>query len=239
MAATGVSRTVVREAVAACAPKVWSWCGRASAPLSPGRCGGRSASKSANLESLREVIEVMELRAGVEMEAAGLAAERATTARRSRKIAEAFRRIDAPIGRGERRSIRTSRFIAASPRPPAIRNSCAFWIISAASSFRARRSATATVSAGAARLSRAHPERTHGNPPTRSRRRTRQHGARRHAARTLANSRKRYQKLVAEDRRRSGGGCRVIVNFANRESDADSSGDGRGGRYRYADAPAA
>src|SRR5271168_1745285 len=78
IATTGVSRTVVREAVAALRAEglvvtrqgVGAFV--AAAPRRPFRIEG------GELHSLREVIEVMELRTGVEIEAAGLAAERAS-----------------------------------------------------------------------------------------------------------------------------------------------------------------
>jgi DNA-binding FadR family transcriptional regulator len=50
--------------------------------------------------SLRDVLNVMELRTGVEVEAAGLAAERASAAQ-IKKIGERFAAIDASIERGE------------------------------------------------------------------------------------------------------------------------------------------
>ncbi len=80
IAATGVSRTVVREAVAALRAEglvvtrqgVGAFV--ADTPRRPFRING------GELQSLRDVIEVMELRTGVEVEAAGLAAERASAA---------------------------------------------------------------------------------------------------------------------------------------------------------------
>src|ERR1700730_11567016 len=100
VAANGVSRTVVREAVAAL---------RADG-LVTGR-QGVGAFVAANvrrpfrvdvdgLRSLRQAIEVMELRTGIEIEAAGLAAERATAAQ-IRKIAQAYEAVDRAIDRGE------------------------------------------------------------------------------------------------------------------------------------------
>src|SRR6202035_3796993 len=71
MAATGVSRTVVR---------------------------GPFRIEVDELDSLREALDVMELRAGVEIEAAGLAAERHNGAH-LKKIGEALRRIEAALGR--------------------------------------------------------------------------------------------------------------------------------------------
>src|SRR5215213_2345818 len=74
IAATGVSRTVVREAVAALRAEglvvtrqgVGAFV--AASPRRPFRI------HAGELRSLREVIEVMELRTGIEIEAAGLAA---------------------------------------------------------------------------------------------------------------------------------------------------------------------
>src|SRR6266478_52564 len=66
IAATGVSRTVVREAVAA----------------------------------LRAVLDVMELRTGIEIEAAGLAADRGS-ASQIRRIVECFDAVGAALKRGE------------------------------------------------------------------------------------------------------------------------------------------
>jgi GntR family transcriptional repressor for pyruvate dehydrogenase complex len=100
IAATGVSRTVVREAVAAL---------RAEGLVVTRQ--GVGAFVSANprrpfrihageLRSLRDVIEVMELRTGIEIEAAGLAAERATSAN-LRSIAEAYAAIDRAFRQGD------------------------------------------------------------------------------------------------------------------------------------------
>src|SRR6516164_11319657 len=80
IAATGVSRTVVREAVAALRAEglvvtrqgVGAFV--AETPRRPFRI------ETGDLQSLRDVIQVMELRTGVEVEAAGLAAERASAA---------------------------------------------------------------------------------------------------------------------------------------------------------------
>ena len=100
MAATGVSRTVVREAVA---------CLRADGLVMVRQGVGAFVAAHVRrpfrievdeLDSLREALDVMELRAGVEIEAAGLAAERHNGAH-IKKIAEAYRRIEDAIGRGE------------------------------------------------------------------------------------------------------------------------------------------
>src|SRR5262245_23157953 len=100
IAATGVSRTVVREAVAALRAEglvvtrqgVGAFV--ADTPRRPFRIDGGA------LQSLHDVIAVMELRTGVEVEAAGLAAERATAAQ-LRAIKDAFEAIEAAVARGE------------------------------------------------------------------------------------------------------------------------------------------
>ena len=100
IAATGVSRTVVREAVAAL---------RADGLVVTRQGVGAFVADHARrpfridpvkLHSLREVLEVMELRTGIEIEAAGLAAERAAAAD-VRKIVEAYEAIDKAIRRGD------------------------------------------------------------------------------------------------------------------------------------------
>src|ERR1044071_796069 len=78
IAATGVSRTVVREAVAALRAEglvITRQGVRAFVADSPRRPFRIEADE---LGTLREVLQVMELRTGIEIEAAGLAAERAT-----------------------------------------------------------------------------------------------------------------------------------------------------------------
>jgi GntR family transcriptional regulator, transcriptional repressor for pyruvate dehydrogenase complex len=100
IATTGVSRTVVREAVAALRAEglvvtrqgVGAFV--AAAPRRPFRI------ESGDLRSLREVIEVMELRTGIEIEAAGLAAERANGAQLV-SIDDAYGAVDQAIGRGD------------------------------------------------------------------------------------------------------------------------------------------
>jgi DNA-binding FadR family transcriptional regulator len=101
IAAFGVSRTVVREAVAALRAEglVSTRQGVGAfvtdeAPLRPFRI------EPGGLASLGEVLQLMELRTGVETEAAGLAAERATRAG-IRALEGALRAIDAAIRRGE------------------------------------------------------------------------------------------------------------------------------------------
>jgi GntR family transcriptional repressor for pyruvate dehydrogenase complex len=98
--ATGVSRTVVREAVAAL---------RAEGLVVTRQGVGAFVANVARrpfridfdgLHSLREVLDVMELRTGVEVEAAGLAAERGT-APQIRKIEEAYEAVNRAVARGK------------------------------------------------------------------------------------------------------------------------------------------
>jgi DNA-binding FadR family transcriptional regulator len=100
IAATGVSRTVVREAVAAL---------RADGLVVTRQGVGAFVAENVRrpfriefdeLRTLREVLEVMELRTGIEIEAAGLAAERATPAQ-LRRIAECFEAIGSAVRRGD------------------------------------------------------------------------------------------------------------------------------------------
>jgi GntR family transcriptional repressor for pyruvate dehydrogenase complex len=100
IAATGVSRTVVREAVAAL---------RADGLVVTRQGVGAFVAETVRrpfriefdeLRTLREVLEVMELRTGIEIEAAGLAAERAMPAQ-LRRIAECFDEIANVVRRGE------------------------------------------------------------------------------------------------------------------------------------------
>jgi GntR family transcriptional repressor for pyruvate dehydrogenase complex len=100
IAATGVSRTVVREAVAAL---------RADGLVVTRQGVGAFVAENVRrpfriefdeLRTLREVLAVMELRTGIEVEAAGLAAERASPVK-LRKIAECFEQMGSAIRRGE------------------------------------------------------------------------------------------------------------------------------------------
>lgn len=101
VAAMGVSRTVVREAVAAL---------RAQGLIVTRQGAGAFVAADADrrpfqlsfdgLPSIDEVLDVMELRASVEVEAAGLAAERGSTPARGR-VATALMAVDAALGRGE------------------------------------------------------------------------------------------------------------------------------------------
>jgi DNA-binding FadR family transcriptional regulator len=99
IAATGVSRTVIREAVAAL---------RADRLVVTRQGVGAFVADNVRRpfrvdfdehSSLRDVLNVMELRTGVEVEAAGLAAERASPAQ-IKKIGERFAAIDAAIEHG-------------------------------------------------------------------------------------------------------------------------------------------
>src|SRR5262245_22001021 len=98
IAATGVSRTVVREAVAALRAEglvtTRQGVGAFVADSRPFRLDGGVP------HSLQDVIEIMELRTGVEIEAAGLAAERASATHLAR-ITDAYRAVDQAIRRGE------------------------------------------------------------------------------------------------------------------------------------------
>jgi len=99
--AMGVSRTVVREAVAAL---------RAQGLIVTRQGAGAFVAADADrrpfqlafdgLPSIAEVLEVMELRASVEVEAAGLAAERGSATARKR-VGTALAAIDVALARGE------------------------------------------------------------------------------------------------------------------------------------------
>ena len=121
MAAFGVSRTVVREAVAALRAE-----GLVETRQGVGAFVSRDAQRRpfridpGSAQSLSDVLDVMELRTGVEVEAAGLAANRATAASR-RRIAQALSAFDAAIARGEAAIEEDFRFhqsIAAAARNP-------------------------------------------------------------------------------------------------------------------------
>ena len=100
-AALGVSRTVVREAVAAL---------RAEGLVEARQGSGVFVTTDVQrrpfridpeaLRSLDAVLDVMELRTGLEIEAAGIAADRVDTAGRGR-IARALAAIDAALAKGE------------------------------------------------------------------------------------------------------------------------------------------
>jgi GntR family transcriptional repressor for pyruvate dehydrogenase complex len=100
IAAAGVSRTVVREAVAALRAEglVLTRQGVGAFVADTDRRPFRIEVSEAG--SLREVLEIMELRTGIEIEAAGLAAERASADDRQ-SIESAFEAIAQAIARGE------------------------------------------------------------------------------------------------------------------------------------------
>jgi GntR family transcriptional repressor for pyruvate dehydrogenase complex len=100
IAATGVSRTVVREAVAALRAEGLVLTRQGVGAFVADHARRPFRIDPVKLHSLREVLEVMELRTGIEVEAAGLAAERASAAD-IRKIVEAYEAIDKAIRRGD------------------------------------------------------------------------------------------------------------------------------------------
>ena len=101
VAAMGVSRTVIREAVAALRAQglVVTRQG-AGAFVAPDIEQRPFRLALDGLSSINEVLEVMELRASVEVEAAGLAASRGSIVAR-RRVARALAAIDAALERGE------------------------------------------------------------------------------------------------------------------------------------------
>ena len=100
IAATGVSRTVVREAVAALRAAGLVITRQGSGAFVADRVRPPFRVDFDENSPLREVLNVMELRTGVEVEAAGLSAERATPAQ-MKKIAERYRAIQSAIERGD------------------------------------------------------------------------------------------------------------------------------------------
>jgi len=100
IAATGVSRTVIREAVAALRAD-----GLVVTRQGVGAFVAENVRRPFRVDfdessSLAEVLNVMELRAGVEIESAGLAAERATSDQ-VRKISDRLAAVQTAINRGE------------------------------------------------------------------------------------------------------------------------------------------
>jgi len=100
IAATGVSRTVVREAVAALKADRLVLTRQGVGAFVADQVRRPFRVDFDERSTLREVLNVMELRTGVEVEAAGLAAGRASAAQ-VRKIADRFAAINNAIGRGE------------------------------------------------------------------------------------------------------------------------------------------
>jgi len=99
IAATGVSRTVVREAVAALKADRLVVTRQGVGAFVADQVRRPFRVDFDERSSLREVLNVMELRTGVEVESAGLAAERATPAQ-AKKIADRFAAIQSAIERG-------------------------------------------------------------------------------------------------------------------------------------------
>jgi GntR family transcriptional regulator, transcriptional repressor for pyruvate dehydrogenase complex len=100
IAATGVSRTVVREAVAALRAEGLVVTRQGVGAFVPANARRPFRVDLDQLTSLRDVLDVMELRTGVEIETAGLAAERAAPVQ-IRKIVDCLGAIDAALKRGE------------------------------------------------------------------------------------------------------------------------------------------
>lgn len=100
VAATGVSRTVVREAVAALRAEGLVVTRQGAGAFVASDIERRPFRLALDgLPSIEEVLDIMELRASVEVEAAGLAACRGTISSR-RQVAEALADIDAALQRG-------------------------------------------------------------------------------------------------------------------------------------------
>jgi GntR family transcriptional repressor for pyruvate dehydrogenase complex len=101
VAAMGVSRTVVREAVAALRARGLVVTRQGAGAFVAADADRRPFQLSFDgLPSIAEVLDVMELRASVEVEAAGLAAERGSSLAR-RRVGAALAAIDAALDRGE------------------------------------------------------------------------------------------------------------------------------------------
>lgn len=99
IAATGVSRTVVREAVAALKADRLVVTRQGVGAFVADHVRRPYRVDFDETSPLREVLNVMELRTGVEIEAAGLAAERATPAQ-VKKIADRLAAIQSAIEKG-------------------------------------------------------------------------------------------------------------------------------------------
>jgi DNA-binding FadR family transcriptional regulator len=99
IAATGVSRTVIREAVAALRADGLVFTRQGVGAFVADRVRRPFRVDFDEHSPLREVLNVMELRTGVEVEAAGLSAERASPAQ-VKKIVERYNTIENAIARG-------------------------------------------------------------------------------------------------------------------------------------------
>jgi GntR family transcriptional repressor for pyruvate dehydrogenase complex len=100
IAATGVSRTVVHEAVAALRAEGLVVTRQGVGAFVPENARRPLRIDFDQLSPLRAVLDVMELRTGIEIEAAGLAAAHASTPQ-IRKIVQCLDAIDAALNRGE------------------------------------------------------------------------------------------------------------------------------------------
>jgi DNA-binding FadR family transcriptional regulator len=100
IAATGVSRTVVREAVAALRAEGLVVTRQGVGTIVADGTGRPFRLDIDERRSIEEILEVAELRTGVEIEAAGLAAERAT-AEDMRRIEDAYKEIGRAMSREE------------------------------------------------------------------------------------------------------------------------------------------
>ncbi|WGF90465.1 FadR/GntR family transcriptional regulator [Marinivivus vitaminiproducens] len=101
VASSGVSRTVVREAIAALRARGLVVTRQGAGAFVAPDAGFRPFHIEPNeLDSLAEVLRVMELRLGIEVEAAGLAAERRDKAQLA-TIRDALANIDKAVARGE------------------------------------------------------------------------------------------------------------------------------------------
>jgi GntR family transcriptional regulator, transcriptional repressor for pyruvate dehydrogenase complex len=100
IAATGVSRTVVREAVAALRADGLVVTRQGVGAFVPENARRPLRIEFDQLSPLRTVLDVMELRTGIEIEAAGLAAERGSAAQ-IRRIVDCLEAIDGAIKRNE------------------------------------------------------------------------------------------------------------------------------------------
>jgi DNA-binding FadR family transcriptional regulator len=100
-AAMGVSRTVVREAVAALRAEGLVTTRQGVGAFVAAEILPRPFSiDPQQLKTIREAVDVMELRTGVEIEAAGLAAERGSD-RQLERVAKAFAAFERAVGRQE------------------------------------------------------------------------------------------------------------------------------------------
>ena len=100
MAASGVSRTVVREAIAALRADGLVVVRQGVGAFVADKVRRPFRIEVDGLRSLRQAVHVMELRMGIEIEAAGLAAERAGAAQ-VRAVVRAYDAVGAAIARGE------------------------------------------------------------------------------------------------------------------------------------------